>query len=396
VGLKVTMPDGKSYSGEFDDVFTVSKTVVLLPATLTISPASIKQGGTITCTFKNLNPNATVTFGLQGQNIATTTSDATGAGSVDIVITVPPGYYTMLVWDGLEYLRPLRATFTVNTAGGTPSPAPSLTPLTTSVVQGGTVTYTYKNFAPNAFVTSALGIYGQEYFVPKTLWGGSKSDASGNGTFAMTFADPPGTYYVACWDNADYGHQVNATVTIQSGSVTPPRGGTPSLTLSPTSLAQGATMTITLSSFQANSAVTLSVAGGGSATVTTDSSGGGNWSLTIGDAPGAHTWTAADSYGHSATASYTVTGGSPSTGRSVTIANSTITQGGVLSFTISGFTPGQTLIAQVVGGGQLTIQADSSGGGAWAFQDNDPPGAYLLNILDSSGNLLRWAKFTIV
>ena len=173
-------------------------------------------------------------------------------------------------------------------------------------------------------------------------------------------------------------------------------GGTPSLTLSPTSLAQGATMAITLSSFQANSLVILSVAGGGGFNATTDSSGGGTWSLTIGDAPGVHTWTATDSYGHTATASYTVTGGSPSSGRSVTIANSTITQGGYLSFTLSGFTPGQALIAQVVGGGQLTLQADSSGGGAWAFQDNDPPGTYLLNILDSSGNLLRWAKFTIV
>jgi hypothetical protein len=73
----------------------------------------------------------------------------------------------------------------------------------------------------------------------------------------------------------------------------------------PTTVIQGNALSFSFSGFQPGASVGVSVVGGGGLNVTADSQGNGQGSL-MPPAPGSYTLQASDSYGHHATAGFTV------------------------------------------------------------------------------------------
>jgi hypothetical protein len=96
---------------------------------------------------------------------------------------------------------------------------------------------------------------------------------------------------------------------------------TPTLTIADDTIATGDTLSFSFTGFQPNASVGVSVVGGGGINVTANSSGAGSGSFQIGEGAGTYTLRAQDSYGHSATDTFTVSAGGTPTITNVRITN---------------------------------------------------------------------------
>ncbi len=93
------------------------------------------------------------------------------------------------------------------------------------------------------------------------------------------------------------------------------------LTIADDTLVTGDTLSFSFTGFQPNASVSVYVVGGGGLNITANSSGAGSGSFTIGEGPGTYTLRAEDSYGHSATDTFTVTAPTTPTITNVRIEN---------------------------------------------------------------------------
>jgi len=151
----------------------------------------------------------------------------------------------------------------------------------------GVCSYSFSGFQPNATVTLTV-----------TQTGGyltTTANASGAGSGSFNDTDAAGIYTLQAADS--YGHSATATFTISGG-----RGGAATLTVS----YSGGVVSFSFSGFQANATVTLTVTQtGGNLTASANASGSGSGSFYDDDPAGTYTLKATDSYGHSATATFT-------------------------------------------------------------------------------------------
>jgi hypothetical protein len=154
----------------------------------------------------------------------------------------------------------------------------------------GVCSYSFSGFQPNATVTLTVTQTGG--YLTKT----ANSSGAGSGSFSDN--DSAGTYTLRAADS--YGNSATATFTISGGA-----GGAATLTAS----YSNGVCSYSFSGFQPNATVTLTVTQtGGYITATANSSGSGSGSFNDNDAAGTYTLQAADSYGHSATATFTIGG----------------------------------------------------------------------------------------
>jgi len=88
-------------------------------------------------------------------------------------------------------------------------------------------------------------------------------------------------------------------------------------------------------------------------------------------------------------------GGSTTVPRKVVIENNRIATNEYLTFTISGFSAGETVKVYVSEtGGYFYTELDGNGGGTYSFKCGDPAGYYHLVISGTEGN--AQAAFTVI
>ena len=125
-------------------------------------------------------------------------------------------------------------------------------------------------------------------------------------------------------------------------------GGKPALTVSPTTIAQGSTLSWAVTGFTPNASLTaLSITDSASAVLylsplpTLDDNGAASAGVFIGPnvSAGAATLTAIDSTGVTASAAFTVTGSSTSSTPALAVSPNPVAQGADLTIVMSGFTP---------------------------------------------------------
>jgi len=222
--------------------------VGLPAATLSVTPSSIVQGGSITATWSGITtPTATDWIGLYPTGVPDTytsriswqytTGTASGNKPYTIPTTVAPGTYELRLFTNFTYTRIGKSNpFTV-----TVPPQASLSVSPTSIVAGGIVTATWSGIAtPTA--TDWIGL-----FVPGApdtsypTWRYTTGTASGSVPFTIPATVAPGTYELRLFTNFTFiriGKSNTFTVT------TPPQA---SLTVSPSSIVRGGSVTATWS-----------------------------------------------------------------------------------------------------------------------------------------------------
>jgi len=109
---------------------------------------------------------------------------------------------------------------------------------------------------------------------------------------------------------------------------------------------------------------------------------------------GSYTLQAVDSAGNKATAAFNIVAGSGTT-PTLVITQTQIDPDSLLSFSISGFPPNESVGVSVVGGGGITLTTNSSGDASGSFIDGEGFGLYTLQAVDAAGNKAE-ASFTIL
>ncbi len=302
-------------------------------------------------------------FGDQPQEGPWVTSPAGAPGQTVIVnassIPIPTDWqngktlHAYIVLDGISGHWDTAANlFTVIKGGGA---APTLS----ASYSNGVLSYSFSGFQPN--VTVKFSILPGGHFE-------TTSDSTGSGSGSVFDNDPPGNYLLQAADS--YGHSASASFTISGG------GGTLSASYS------NGLVSYSFSGFQPNATVTIRVLEtGGYVTATADSAGAGSGAFNDNDPAGNYTLQAVDSYGHLATATFTISGGGGAATLTASHSN------GVCSYSFSGFQPNATVTLTVTQtGGYVTKTANSTGSGSDAFNDADPAGTYTLRATDSYGH----------
>ena len=272
------------------------------------------SNGACSYSFSGFQPNATVTLTVtQTGGYVTKTANSSGAGSGSFNDTDPSGNYTLRATDSAG--NSATATFTISITG-----VASVTKQ--SVVynnnQGNinsgqpiSVQITWKNTGTASITPQfRVDIQGTGLFDSplEGAWVTSPSVAAG-GTATVSVSSIP---IPTDWQN---GKTLNAYVILNGVNghwdtssllFTVVKGGG-AATLSASY--SGGVCSYSFSGFQPNATVTLTVTQtGGYVTKTVDSSGAGSGSFNDNDPAGTYTLKAADSYGHSASATFTIGG----------------------------------------------------------------------------------------
>ena len=229
--------------------------VGLPAATLSVTPSSIIQGGIVTATWSGITtPTATDWIGLYPTGAPDTytsriswqytTGTASGNMPYTIPTTVAPGTYELRLFTKFTYTRIGKSNpFTVTA----PTQA-SLTVSPSSIVRGGSVTATWSGItAPTA--TDWIGL-----FVPGAsdtsypTWRYTTGTASGSVPFTIPATVAPGTYELRLFTNFTFiriGKSNTFTVTAPTQA---------SLSVSPSSIVRGGSVTATWSGITAPTA----------------------------------------------------------------------------------------------------------------------------------------------
>ena len=291
---------------------------------INLNPTSGVVGTSVTLkgTAFAANSAISLTFDSTQVTIPTTTTDSTGAFTA--TFTVPQagaGSHTVTATDNAINHNAAAATFTV-----TPSlslPAPSLGPLGTSVAISGT------GFAANSAMSVTLGGVVQPTS-PTTIVTNSLGTFSGSFT-ATAFATGPQVIIVSDTN----GNTANSAFTVT----------VPTISVSPSSVAVGATVTVTGSNFLPSALLSVTY-DNVLVTTATSTSGGALPSGVTFAVPqstyGSHVVKVTDSYGNFATAtvsaapSISVNPNSGSVGASVVVSGSGFAASSVVTLTFAG------------------------------------------------------------
>lgn len=373
IAIPNTAATGSHTISATDGSLTASGIFNVVSTSITLSPTSGAIGTAVTVSGVNFATNTNITIKFDNNaittNPATVTSSSTGSFSA--TITIPTGTavgnHSISATDGTKTQS---ATFTVVATSITLSPTSGVAGSTTTVtgtgfVSGATITIkidsTTLTTTPASIVASSSGGFSASITIPSTTSSGdhtiSASDTTGK-TATATFS------------------------VLVSGTIT----------LSPNVGNSGASVTVTGSNFNTNSAVTIkfdsTALTTNPATVTTTSSGTFTATITIPvtASAGSHTITATDASGRIGSATFTVAAGgvitlSPTSGDSgtsitvtgsnftantrVTIKFGTIlvatTPSTVITGTSGGFLAKFDVPAGVAGGSHTIVATDDTG-----------------------------------
>ncbi|HEV8307572.1 MAG TPA: S8 family serine peptidase [Methylomirabilota bacterium] len=214
------------------------------PVTLSVSPTTIGQGGTLTATWSGIaTPTTTDWLGLyaigapDGSYISYRYTTGAASGSVPFPVpgTLALGTYELRLFSNSTLTRLATSNaFTV-------SQAASLTVSPTTIAQGGTVTATWSGIAtPSA--TDWLGLYQPGAADTATLASQNTTGAaSGSLPFPLSGTLTPGTYELRLFSSGSF------TRLATSNPFTVQAAGPVTLSVSPTTIAAGGTLTATWS-----------------------------------------------------------------------------------------------------------------------------------------------------
>jgi len=228
---------------------------------LTASPTSVSPGGTLTAAWMGIpGPSSTDWIALYQSGGVTyidwnyvscskTPGNPLASGSCPFVLpgNLAPGTYHLRLFANNTYtLLATSNDFTVTSGGG--GGGPTLTASPTSVSAGGTLTATWMGIpAPSSTDWIALYPAGGVSYIDWNYVSCSKTPgnplASGSCAFVLPGNLASGTYQLRLFANNTYtllATSNNFTVTSGGGG-----GGGPTLTVSPTSLSAGSTLTAT-------------------------------------------------------------------------------------------------------------------------------------------------------
>ena len=227
-----------------DTPLATSNSFTILTTTLTVSPTTITAGGTVTATWANIaNPSATDWLALYGSSGAAnspplawryTNGLASSSLPFNIPVSTAPGAtYELRLWSNNGYTRLATSnSFTVQVATLTANP--------TIINAGGTVTATWANIgSPTA--TDWLALYNSSGAPnsPPVAWRYTNGLASSSLPFSIPQGAVPGaTYELRLWSNNGYTRLATSnSFTIAAAT----------LTVSPTTIPAGGTVTATWS-----------------------------------------------------------------------------------------------------------------------------------------------------
>jgi len=296
----ITIPSNTSVGSHTisaaDNTNSASATFSVVVSGITLSVTSGGPSSVVTVTGTNFGANKAITIKFDNTNIATTPSSVTssGTGTFSASITVPSntsvGSHTISVTDGTTTQS---ATFTVV--------ATSITLSSTQGIIGSTVTVSGAGFVASSSITIKL----DTSTLPTTP---SNVSTNSSGAFSATITIPSSTtagdHTITATDST--GKIANATFKVLAAGT---------ISLSPTSGNRGATVTVTGSSFNSNSAITIQF---DDTTLTTTpssvtTSSGGTFTATIKipitASTGTHTIKVTDAAGKLGTATFTVAAG---------------------------------------------------------------------------------------
>jgi len=239
-------------------------TVTLPPpppqASLSATPSSIGAGGTVTAAWSGITaPTATDWIGLflpgapdnQGSIISWRYTTGTASGNVPFTIpaTVAPGTYELRLYTNFTYTRIGKS----NPLTVTAPPQANLSASPSSVVQGGIVTATWSGItAPTA--TDWIGLYvpgTPDHYTGNLAWRYTTGAASGNVPFTIPATIAPGTYELRLYTNFTYTRIGTSNTFTVTAPAPPPQA---SLSVNPTSVTAGGTVTATWSGITAPTA----------------------------------------------------------------------------------------------------------------------------------------------
>lgn len=182
-------------------------------AVLTISNPSLKTGDVLSFTFSGMLGFEDVWVGVVGGGGLYITADASGHGGGSFAIGEGPGTYTLEAYDSVGHYA--TASFTVTAVTGTwtllntvstyASHRVTVAALTctASLLSGGSLSFSFTGFTPNAQVWVGVVGGGGVYVYASSLGAGSGSFVDG---------DPAGSYTLRASDN--YGKIATATFTV--------------------------------------------------------------------------------------------------------------------------------------------------------------------------------------
>jgi hypothetical protein len=309
--------------------------------TAVLSPASSPAGAPITVNLTGFGANESVVVaGLQNSTSATT--DSTGAASVSLSpwSSTNPGVYLVSA-RGRNSGRQASASLTVTASQA------SITLSPTTASMNTVVTATAAGFAPGESVAfSGLGFIGN-----------SAANASGIATLTNTITGvyPDGTYVIVATGLT--------TGTVASGNLQVTEAGSHAITLSPSSINAGDTVSVSSTGFQAGEPVTLF----GPATTTiaaADTTGSVNASIQVGQTITSGRYLVSITGSRSGAQTSGTLAVIPSNA-SVTVSPTLATAGSTISISGTGFQSGEKV---VLSGPRINTSAIADTTGAFSVQ----------------------------
>lgn len=285
-GGNYTLVAQDNYGNRATAPFTVQAAPT--PAVSVTTP-TVKPGDTLRYSYSGFQPNSTIYSAIRNIGNVNGRSNSQGAGSLSATVpsSMSAGTYVIAVTDSAGHSA--TASFTVQAAAA-PAAPPSLS-CTRSLKTGDTLYLSFSGFQPNAPVR--VYVQGGGGITPT-------ASSTGSGSYNFRIGESPGNYTLVAEDS--YGHRATSPFTVTAAAA--PAPATLRVTNSPTT---GGPLNFSWSGFQPNATVYIYVQGGGGANFTSNSSGGGNGAFSsISEKAGNYTLTARDSYGHSASAGFTV------------------------------------------------------------------------------------------
>jgi uncharacterized protein YjdB len=212
------------------------------------------------------------------------------------------------------------------------------------------------------------------------------------GPFAYTIPNRPGTHGLTVKVTATGGLDALSNILDLDNVIIVASANAPTLTVTPTTINSGGTVSFSFTNFKANTVVTISFSST-PITVTADASGSGSGSFAAVGPTGPQTLTATDGT-NTAHAQFTIT-----VSPTLTVSPTSIKTGDSLTYTYSNFAKSAAITVQIVASDSTVVsagtsQSDANGSGSGGLKITGTPGLYSLMLSDASGNLTS-AQFTL-
>jgi hypothetical protein len=380
-GLTITIPSsayGSHTVKVIDSYGNLATSTISVSPSININPNNGAVGTSVVVNGSGFATSSVVTLTFAGSAVATTPSpvmtDSLGAFSASF--TIPSGSSTGSI-AGAKTVTALDAGSHIGSTTFIITPAIVLNPTSSTV--GAAVTVSGTGYSASKTITIKYDGYNQTT-APSLV------TTTAYGTFSCTFTVPSsttGSHTVLAIDSSTN----NASTTFAV---------TPSITLNPSSITPGSTLTISGNGYAGSKATTATYDG---ATVTlggsTTTNGTGSFSATFtipSSAKGSHSLIITDSNANTASASLTVAQGISLTPSSGYVGSTAAIYGG-------GFPPSSTVLVSYNSVIQTTTPATitTNASGSFTATIVIPPSASASNVIQASeGTNIATASFTLV